>query len=135
MIIVTAVTTDDALAQLANKIIQSISDTITINEQHFNISTSLGISIYPSDGNDYSSLSKKRTRPYILQKKMAVVSFNSMGMRLVILSECRLSFCLWWSRRESNPRPSDCEPDALPTELRPPAQSAGDVVYIPIAFV
>ena len=25
----------------------------------------------------------------------------------------------WWRRRGSNPRPSDCEPDALPAELRP----------------
>src|SRR5881397_1650635 len=30
-------------------------------------------------------------------------------------------FCLtgWWSRQESNLRPSHCERDALPTELRP----------------
>ncbi len=27
--------------------------------------------------------------------------------------------CFYWSRRESNPRPSRCERDALPTELRP----------------
>ena len=27
--------------------------------------------------------------------------------------------CLWWSRRESNPRPLECHSSTLPTELRP----------------
>ena len=31
----------------------------------------------------------------------------------------------WWSRQESNLRPSHCERDALPTELRPHSQAAG----------
>ena len=26
--------------------------------------------------------------------------------------------CSWWTRRDSNPRPLGCEPNALPTELR-----------------
>ena len=30
--------------------------------------------------------------------------------------------CLWWRRRESNPRPLPCDGSALPTELRPQAE-------------
>lgn len=29
-----------------------------------------------------------------------------------------LTSCPWWTRRGSNPRPPDCEPGALPVELR-----------------
>src|SRR6478609_10968159 len=31
---------------------------------------------------------------------------------------------IWWSRRDSNSRPSACKADALPTELRPRNWSA-----------
>ena len=43
-------------------------------------------------------------------------------MKYMILSIKKLSFrtvFLWWSWRGSNPRPIDCEPIALPTELQP----------------
>ena len=30
--------------------------------------------------------------------------------------------CLWWRRRESNPRPLPCDGSALPAELRPQAE-------------
>jgi hypothetical protein len=32
----------------------------------------------------------------------------------------------WWNRRESNPRPSVCQTNALPTELRPHASCLND---------
>ena len=32
-----------------------------------------------------------------------------------------LIYHIWWRRRGLNPRPPDCEPGALPAELRPHA--------------
>ena len=44
-------------------------------------------------------------------------------------STINLSLLIWWSWTGSNRRPSDCQPDALPTELQPP------VLIIQILFV
>ncbi len=42
----------------------------------------------------------------------------------------------WWAVRGSNPRPSGCKPDALPTELtapaRPPRKRASGPLYFPL---
>ena len=35
--------------------------------------------------------------------------------------------CIWWSERDSNPRPLRCERNALPTELPPQRQSFSNV--------
>src|SRR2546429_9522096 len=35
----------------------------------------------------------------------------------------------WWSRQESNLRPSHCERDALPTELRPHSTNVRAVLF------
>src|SRR6266481_9051842 len=41
----------------------------------------------------------------------------------------------WWSRQESNLRPSHCERDALPTELRPHATCSGRLVRQPVVII
>src|SRR3546814_21169696 len=38
---------------------------------------------------------------------------------------------LWWSRRESNPRPLECDSSALPTELRPHTDAASGLGRAP----
>src|SRR3546814_7079312 len=38
---------------------------------------------------------------------------------------------LWWSRRESNPRPLECDSSALPTELRPHTEAASGLGRAP----
>lgn len=69
VIIVTSITTDGALAQLADKIIKSIGEPIKIKDKDFNISASLGISIYPEDGKDYNTLLKKADKALYLSKE------------------------------------------------------------------
>lgn len=50
-----------------------------------------------------------------------------------IASADRCAFCARWRRRGSNPRPSVCQTDALPTELRPrdftPRRLEADVTF------
>jgi hypothetical protein len=70
--------------------------------------------------------SMSRRIPAISGSKLAVPSctdhLRSAAPRRK--SRLRRGLC-WWRRRGSNPRPSHCERDALPTELRPRSPPAG----------
>ena len=45
------------------------------------------------------------------------------GARQIVDTASDLRF-VWWRRRGSNPRPSACKADSLPTELRPRARES-----------
>ena len=64
-------------------------------------------------------------------------ALHASGARKIDLSPFKpRPLRIWWSRGESNSRPSHCERDALPTELRPQTcRTAGSVAFAQDAVI
>lgn len=59
VIILMGIQTNDDINLVADKILKQIAQPISIDDQDLSISSSMGISVYPDDGNDFETLMKK----------------------------------------------------------------------------
>ena len=58
IVILSQVDSDLEIAQVASKIIEAVSQPLDLNGHEFQVTTSMGISLYPNDGNDAATLLK-----------------------------------------------------------------------------
>ena len=77
----------------------------------------IGYSLFGS-----SSLSTKGKRRFyicvLVQRKIAVWAAKKPDIIGLFAGDIFFVSTLWWTRRDSNPRPLGCEPNALPAELQ-----------------
>lgn len=83
-------TSQDNATDIATKIIQAIQDPIEIREFNLQVTTSIGISIYPTDGSDATTLIKHADTAMYCSKAAGRNQFSFFARQMNIRSERRI---------------------------------------------
>ncbi|WP_299195032.1 EAL domain-containing protein [uncultured Amphritea sp.] len=83
-------TSQDHAADIAAKLIQAIQDPIEIREFNLQVTTSIGISIYPTDGRDATTLIKHADTAMYCSKAAGRNQFSFFAQEMNIRSERRI---------------------------------------------